>query len=221
MKLLIADDHPLFRIGLIDLVREVDPSLSVIEANSWFELKQKAAADSVDVIITDLVMPDGEPITMLRQLIEDHPGTPVVVMSMFENLDIIKQALQLGAAGFIPKETDLPVIVEAIRLVAAGGKYFPPSLLSLLQTMPRGETAAHSSPTHLTRRQRAVLEEMAAGRSNKEIARSLGVTEATVKMHVSAILRVLDADSRLQGIVRARQLGLLEEEEHEGSSRTK
>lgn len=204
MRVLIADDHPLFRDALHQVVTEVSDAAIVVEAHDFTQaLALLAQSESFDLILLDLNMPGMEGFTSLLRLRDENPDTPVVVVSASEDSGIIERAMTCGAAGFIPKSTPKDEMIAAIRVVMAGGEYLP------------GE--AHPRPTgryadldeqlgSLTKQQRKVLSLLARGKSNKQIAFELDVTNTTVKAHVTAILRKLKVTSRTQAVIVARQI---------------
>lgn len=209
MKLLIADDHALTREGLRLLLRQLDDDVRVHEAASYDELSALLTEHpDADLAIVDLHMPDPEGKGSLAALRSQHPTAPVVVLSGSEDAQDMRRALGVGAMGFLPKSAPPAVLLNALRLVLSGGIYVPPALLA--QGVATPADAAGSAVT-LTPRQRGVLEQLVLGRSNKEIARTLGMSEATVKVHLGAIFRALNVTSRTQAVLAARQHRLFEE----------
>ncbi|WP_041793702.1 response regulator [Pararhodospirillum photometricum] len=211
MKLLIADDHELFRDGLRLILGELDPSLDVVEARSFDEAltrAEEAGEVPFDLMLLDLVMP-GLPWTDgLSALRAVAPDTPLVVLSANEERDLVLQAVHLGAVGFISKAASSKVILGALNLVLSGGMYLPPALL---ETLPaRGQPDPEPDPvvSPLTPRQREVLALIGQGKSNKEIARVLTLSEGTVKLHVTAILKALGVSNRTGAVIAAQRLGL-------------
>lgn len=211
MKILLADDHVLFRSGLSLVLAELDDTIEIVEAGSRDEAIGAAQKNSFDLILTDLLMPGMDRIAGVAELKAAYPDVPLIVVSMLDNRNDIRRALDAGAMGFIPKSSTPRVMIEAIKLVMAGGVYLPPSVL-IEETGGEGsEGGKPGSPPskHLTERQRAVLAELAMGKSNKEIAQSLHLSEATVKVHLAAIMRVLDVRNRTQAVIAAEEFGLL------------
>ncbi len=201
MKILIADDHALFRDGLRYVLRELDPDVEVFEAVSTTEtLAIVETHTDLDLILLDLSMPGHDGFTALDNLRARYPEIPVVVVSATEDTRDIQRVMSAGAAGFIPKATPGPDIVQALLKVLAGETYIPPDIAHATE-QDRYEGL-------LTRRQQEVLTLMCQGLPNKKIARQLGMAEGTVKIHVTAILRALEVDSRTQAVVVASQMGL-------------
>lgn len=218
MKILITDDHALFREGLRHVLLELSEEVEVLEAaNGRTALALADQHPDMDIVLLDLNMPDIDGLAVLKRLSEKHPTLPAVVLSASTSRNDMQRALAVGALGYIPKESTGPVMLNALRLVLAGGVYVPP-ILANLQT--RDTQAADSLDpgnngdkpnAHLTARQRDVLHLLAQGLPNKSIANRLGVAEATVKMHVTAIMRALDVANRTQIVIAAERLGMLRE----------
>jgi DNA-binding NarL/FixJ family response regulator len=159
----------------------------------------------------DLNLPGMDGLHGLARLREASPATPVAILSATDDREHVHQALALGAAGYIPKSAGSDVILNAIRLVLAGGVYLPVSLVQPDSAEPSEiELNGSSDVSHgLTPRQHEVLELLTQGLSNKQIARRLGVAENTVRVHVAAILRLLGASNRTEAGYRALRLGLV------------
>lgn len=213
MKILIADDHALFREGLrYVLARLGDDEVEVFQAKDGAEaLALVAGHPDLDLILLDLAMPGMDGFAGLRALRARIPSVPVVILAASEEPADIRLALDGGAMGFIPKSSTSEVMLTALRLVLAGGVYLPPAFLERSRTGKGGIVSA--TPTleklGLTARQFDVLRLLGQGKSNKEIAQALALAEGTVKLHVSAILKALDAVNRTQAVVAAaRLLGL-------------
>jgi DNA-binding NarL/FixJ family response regulator len=220
MKILLADDHALIRSGLRNELCQLDHQVDFLEA--WDEATLREAlerADDIDLAVVDLGMPGmagGATIAALRQR---HPTVPLIVLSAADAESTAQDVLRAGAAGFIPKAAIARVMLQAIRLVLAGGRYVPPELLGVAgaQQVP-GSAAALPQATAgtnkgaridlLSPRQRQVFELLARGLSNKMIARELDVTEGTVKSHVATIFDVLNVHNRVSAIVEARRLSI-------------
>ncbi len=210
MQILLADDHALFRSGIRLVLAELDPSMVVTEAGTHDEAIAALRAQKVDLILTDLVMPGMRQDTGIAEYKSLCPDVPIIVVSMLDSASDIRRAVDAGATGFIPKSSTPKIMMEAIKLVLAGGIYLPPSVLVAEQAgEPASEPKATPPVRQLTERQRDVLGELALGKSNKEIAQSLNLSEATVKVHVAAIMRVLDVRNRTQAVMAAAQFGLL------------
>jgi DNA-binding NarL/FixJ family response regulator len=206
MRVLIADDHPLFRDALRHVLAQALPDAIAFEAHDF---AQAAAAlteeDSPDLILLDLTMPGMEGFTGLLRLREELPETPIIVVSANEDPDTIEQTLTCGAAGFIPKSWPKDRMCEAVGVVMRGEIYRPEDLLKG-RKLPVDPLLAETLGS-LTPRQRVVLGLLAKGKSNKQIAYEMSVTNTTVKAHMTAILRKLKVTSRTQAVIAARQIG--------------
>lgn len=201
MKVLIADDHPLVRDALGRTVQQLDAGVQVFEAGDLASLLALAAREAADLALVDLNMPGMDGVAGLRRLREAAPTLPVVVASGQEDAATIRAVLAAGAVGFIPKSERPEVLLSALRLVQSGAVYVP---ARLLEAAP---APSEASTSDLTPRQLDVLRCLRRGEPNKVIARELGLTEGTVKIHIAAILRALHARNRTEAVVRAREIG--------------
>jgi len=204
MIVLIADDHPLVRDALARTVQQLAPEVEVHEAGDLEGLLRLAAQGDADLALVDLNMPGMDGVTGLRRLRSAAPTLAVVVASGQEDPMTIRAVLAAGAVGFIPKSERSEVLLNALRLVQAGGTYVPSRMLDNAARQPPADL--HSAD--LTPRQLDVLQCLLRGEPNKQIARQLGLTEGTVKIHIAAILRALHARNRTEAVVRARSLGI-------------
>lgn len=211
VKILVADDHALFRDGLRYLLGQLGEPVEVLEAKDGAGALELAGAHpDLELVLLDLGMPGIDGLAGLRLLRARCPAVPVVILSGSEEPADVRQALDAGALGFIPKSSTSQVMLNALRLVLSGGMYLPPSYLERAQSGMRVPLAASSvGSLGLTPRQLDVLRLLGQGHSNKEIARVLQLAEGTVKLHISAILRALGVDNRTRAVVAAaRLLGL-------------
>lgn len=206
---LICDDHEMMREALAGAVASGWPAVRVTQAKD-FPTAWAAAAAAPDLIISDLVMPGATPLQGVARLREIAPNTPILVITGNEDDDLLVELFDLGIAGFAPKTSPGSIIEAAIRLVLAGGRYLPPQLLDLLRSReaPRPGVAARME-LRLTERQAEILRLMEAGRSNKEIARQLDLSPATVKTHAAAAFAALRAANRTEAVALARAGGLI------------
>jgi len=209
---LICDDHEMMREALAGAVALGWPDAEVVEAPDY-PAAWAAAAAGPDLIVTDLVMPGAAPVDGVRRLAEAAPQTPILVVTGNEDDAVLIALLKLGVAGFAPKTSKSAVIEAAIRLVLAGGRYLPPRLLELVTreagAAPALKLTSDGFAARLTDRQLDVLRLIAGGGSNKEIARELDLSPATVKAHTAAAIAALGASNRTEAAMRARELGLI------------
>lgn len=202
-KILVTDDHALTRMGLVRLVNRMLPEAVVLEARTRLETLQTLSRHpDVDLLLLDLGLPDAHGLRVLEEVFAARPQLPVVVVSAQEDARLARRALGLGAMGYVPKSADPAVTENALRLIMSGGRYLPPFAFTA------GDTA-RPAPAGLTERQRDVLALICKGLSNKQIANELGLTEATIKGHLTTVFRVLKVNSRSQAIVAARVLELI------------
>ena len=208
-RVLIADDHDLVRDGLRHALLRLDLPVEIVEAANGAEIDARLLnAAPFGLFILDLYMPDTDGLAMIRRICDRYPETPVVVLSASDSVADMQRVIEYGAAGFIPKAAGSAVLINALRLVLSGGTYIPPEML-----VPRdnrvsrdGSTPYSRAPlralvervTGITPRQRDVLQQVVNGKTNKEIARALGLSENTVKVHMAAIFRAMGVTNRTQ-----------------------
>ena len=206
--ILVADDHPLFREALRGAVQRILPGATLCEADSVDALYGlvEAHADA-DLLLMDLNMPGAHGFSALVHLRALHPQLPVVVVSAREEPSVMRRALDHGALGFIPKSADSDTIGEAIGLVLEGERWAP-AAAAAAPAMDRDEQAVAQRLRELTPQQFRVLQMLGEGRLNKQIAWDLGVSEATIKAHVTAVLRKLGVGNRTQAVLMAGRLAV-------------
>ena len=205
---LVADDHPLFREALRGAVARVLPTATLHEADSVDALYALVERDAdADLLLLDLNMPGAQGFSALVHLRALHPQLPIVVVSAREEPGVMRRALDHGAIGFIPKSADAKTLGEAISAVLEGDRWAPASALSAPATGPDEHDAAQRL-RDLTPQQFRVLQMLGSGLLNKQIGFELGVSEATIKAHVTAILRKLGAGNRTQAVLIAGRLAL-------------
>jgi DNA-binding NarL/FixJ family response regulator len=210
-KIIIADDHPLFRGALKQALArplgEDDNPPTILEAGDFNDAVRLVSQNTdADLILLDLSMPGTSGFSGLVSLRSQYAGIPVVIVSATDDSSSIRRAMELGASGFIPKSSAMDTIREAVDSVMAGNVWTPPNL----------ELGTESDPdvadlierlSSLTPQQARVLTMLGEGLLNKQIAYELGVSEATIKAHVSAVLQKLGVDSRTQAVIRLSKIG--------------
>jgi DNA-binding NarL/FixJ family response regulator len=208
IRLIIADDHPLFRGALREAVSGLFEDLDIAEAGSFEDLAKllERGAD-VDLILLDLTMPGVRGFSGLMYLRAQYPSVPIIVVSANDDPGVIRRCMDFGASGFIPKTLGIETMRGAITRVFQGGVWTPPEID--LGAGADTETAdLLTRLTSLTPQQVRVLMMLSEGLLNKQIAYELGVSEATVKAHVSAILQKLGVESRTQAVIAASKIEL-------------
>lgn len=203
--MVIADDHPLFRTALREALKPVLPGARVIEADSFPALQNAVHEHGrPDLVLLDLVMPGVRGFSSLLFLRSEYPTVPVVVVSGYEDAALIQRVLQFGAVGFIPKSASLDTMGEAVLTVLRGKVWIPPEMPETAEARVDAEVA--QKVASLSPQQLRVLLMLADGRLNKQIAHELAITEATVKAHMTVILRKLGLVRRTQAAVLAQRL---------------
>ncbi len=197
-RIVIADDHPLFRCALAHAVARVWPGAAVIEASSAGEARAALQAGGAECLLLDLHMADSSGLSVLIDLRQDYPALPIVIVSASEEPRVAAAAAQLGAAGFIPKSASLDAIREGLAAVQGGDAWFAES--------DAGEDDDLTRIASLTPAQRRIFAGIRQGLLNKQIAYELSISEATVKAHITAILRKLGVGSRTQAVLVAAKL---------------
>lgn len=205
MRLLHADDYPLFREGVHHILKQQISHVAFFEAgNIQTTLDFLSKNQNMDLVLLDLYVAGINSLSALKNIWSHQSNLPVVILSASESPGHIKMALNLGAAGYIPKSSSAHTLVNALNLVLEGGTYAP----RIAPQCNAQKTSSQANPPHqLTKRQSQVLALMAQGLPNKIIARKLFLSEATIKGHVTAILDIFGADNRVQAINKARQMG--------------
>lgn len=205
-RLVIADDHPLFRGALREAVRGVVPAANVDEAGAFGELTALLEKESdIDLVLLDLSMPGVSGFSGLIYLRAQYPAIPVVVVSASDDGDTIRRSMEFGASGFIPKRYGIETLREAIGRVM-NGDVWTPSDVDLTAGVDPDMAKLRDRLITLTPQQVRVLMMLSEGLLNKQIAYELGVSEATIKAHVSAILQKLGVESRTQAVIVAAKI---------------
>ena len=211
IRVLIVDDHRLFREGLSALLKSAAPTTVSGEAATGAEAIAQVEALSPDVVLMDIQMPDMNGITATRRILAEHPSIGIIMLTMLEDDDSLFAAMCAGARGYILKGADKVEVLRTVTAVADGQALFGPAIAGRLTTFFQRGTAESTSLQpfpDLTSREREVLELIAQGLSNPEIARRLHISGKTVSNHISNIFSKLQVSDRSQAIVKAREADL-------------
>lgn len=220
MQVLIADDHRLVIEGVKLKMAELAQSVSFTVAMTAQELADALAREDAmfDLALLDLSIPGAHGLSHIEQARSEHPSLPIVVLSGNEDAELMRRLLDLGVLGFIPKAYSPEVMLSAVRLVLSGGIYIPPMMLnqvsgSSIPYASNGAATPVATPESidalrriLTERQVDVLRLLSQGKPNKLIARDLGISEGTVKIHLAAIYRALNVRNRTEAVVASQKL---------------
>jgi DNA-binding NarL/FixJ family response regulator len=208
MNILLVDDHALFREGLRALMLKISPEITIYEAASLEGAIDECRATQFRMALLDLGLAETDGLETLDAFRTGVPGVPVVVLSGDEAPQRIRAAIDRGAVGYVPKSHTSDLMIAALRLVLSGGVYLPP--LALDDDLGLGQEVASLTQTfaRLSPRQREVAQLLLQGQSNKVIGRKLGVSEGTVKAHVSAIYQIIGAKNRVEAVTLAAKSGI-------------
>ncbi len=208
-KVLIIDDHPLFRDSLSNILsqqklQDTTPEIFTAE-DAVKALNIISKNKDLDIILADIDMPSMDGLTLLQQIKSTLPHAIIVMISGSENPLDVQKAIHFGAKGFIQKSSETSVLIAALQLILAGGTYIPPLILE----QPDIDVGANTKTVSLTTRQMEILKFLHQGKQNKIIAHELDLSEATVKVHVRHIFSVLGVKNRTQAVQKALDLGIL------------
>jgi two-component system nitrate/nitrite response regulator NarL len=211
MKLLIVDDHAILREGLVALLRQFEQGADVLQASDAAEgLRLAEAHPDLNAVFLDLNMPDQSGMELIPVFAKRCPQVPVIVLSSSEDPRDVSLALKSGAFGYVPKSASPRNILSALRLVLSGEVYVPPLMLELAPSLAGESGQAMSEASgRLTERQTEVLRQLCRGLSNKEISRTLDLSEKTTKSHITAIFKALGVVNRTQAASAARRAGIV------------
>jgi DNA-binding NarL/FixJ family response regulator len=201
INVLVVDDHPLMRVGIAAIIDGRPGMTTVAQAGSGEEAVELYERHLPDITLMDLRLPRMSGVDTIRSIRRIHAQARFVVLTTYEGDEDIHQALEAGAQGYIIKGMPYDTLIDALERVHAGGRFLPSPVKRAL--------ASRTPDSDLSQRERQVLELLATGNSNKKISELLGITEATVKCHVSTILMRLNAVDRTQAVVSALQRGLV------------
>jgi DNA-binding NarL/FixJ family response regulator len=199
IEVLIVDDHPIMRVGIAAMIAKCKEMKVVGFAASGEEAIEKFAKHRPDIVLLDLRLPGMSGVETLQEINRKDPDARIIILTTYEGDEDIHRAMNAGAKGYLAKGLAPETLLTAIRKVHAGGSYVPAPISNSL--------AARTSDTCLSARECEVLELLAKGKSNKEIAISLGIRESTVKCHISVILTRLDANDRTQAVIAGLERG--------------
>lgn len=201
IKVLVVDDHPLMRVGIAAIIDARSDMTAIAQAGTGEEAVKLFEQHRPDITLMDLRLPGMSGVNAIRAIRSKHPQARFVVLTTYEGDEDIHQALAAGAQGYMIKGMPHEALIEALRRVHAGRRFLPQPVKMAL--------ASRTPDSDLSTRERQVLALIANGKSNRDIASELGITEATVKCHVSVILMRLNASDRTQAVVVALQRGLV------------
>lgn len=218
MNILLVDDHALFRQGLVLLLSELDNQSEFFEASSCSEGLSLLSQHKINLVLLDLHLSNENGLSYLSSF-KNECEAPVVMLSSDDSPSVVRACIESGASGFIPKSSNAPVLIAALKLILAGGTYLPPNVLqgaAQVSAAPKHPVTAETTLKadsvsvldHLSERQLQVLLCAIQGKANKVIARELDLSEGTVKAHMSASYRVLGVNNRTEAVFMAAKLGL-------------
>lgn len=203
MKILLVDDHTLFRDGLKLVLKQIGDDVEISECGTCSDAYDIIrASDGFDLILLDVNLPVISGMEGLQDFRKLDPSAPIVFLSGSDDHKLIRKALELGVMGYIPKTLSSEIMIQALQLVLKGGKYVPDNILTRPDELTRSEI-------RLTARQREILQLISQGKANKEIARTLGIADNTVRVHISAIFQALKVNNRTEAAFAALQEGLV------------
>jgi DNA-binding NarL/FixJ family response regulator len=210
VRVVLADDHPMYRYGVAAVLADEDAVDLVGQAATGTHLLALVEELQPDVVVSDLRMPDLDGIEVIRRLVGTHPDLPVLLLTMHDDDESVYGALRAGARGYLLKGADSSDLVTSILTLARGGSVFGPAVARRIVGSFLESTQRYAQGTfpELTPRERQVLDRLAAGKRNRAIAQELGLSEKTVRNHLSSILTKLHVSDRNEAIVRAREAGL-------------
>ena len=214
MKILLVDDHALVRRGLAHVVRESFPDAEVVEADNAEQALRAMSDHSIEIALVDVRMPEPDGLALLHEIKSQWKDIPVIMLTSFDHAPYVKQALAEGAAGYMLKDATPDDLEQAIRVaLSGGGNVLSPRVIQNLFDEMDGGSPANGDGTHrpeasLTQRETDIMSLLAEGKSNREISRSLFLSEKTVKAHLAAIFRKLGVTNRTQAAMAAVAMGI-------------
>ncbi len=203
MKVLITDEQSLFRDGLSLRLKEINQDINILQCSNLLDMQKYLLKErDIDILILDIDLANSNSLDIINKIKNDSPNTKIIAISINEDIPNIKKILSNGVKGYIPKKSDSNILSGALKLILDGGIYIPIALLENNIIVP-------PLKKNLTNRQAQVLNLIAQGKSNKQIAYDMGVSEATVKLHINALLRSLKVNNRTQAVITAQKMGLI------------
>lgn len=207
MKVLITDEQSLFRDGLSLRLKQINQDINILQSSDLIEMQKLLSKEpDIDILILDIDIPKATDIINKLKTISSQ--TKIVAISTSEDTRNIRKILSNGVKGYIPKKSDSNILSGALKLILDGGTYIPLAMLEN-NTEYNKNIPQPQLKKNLTNRQSQVLDLIAQGKSNKQIAYEMGVSEATVKLHINALLRSLKVNNRTQAVITAQKLGLI------------
>ena len=210
MKVLITDEQSLFRDGLSLRLQQINDDISILQSSTLNEMyKILSKEKDIDILIFDIDLAELNAAEVISKIKTLMPNTKIITISSSEDTRNIKKILSFGVKGYIPKRLDSNVLSGALKLILDGGTYIPPAVLNQTITKDSNNNIFSPLKKNLTNRQSQVLDLIAQGKSNKQITYDMGVSEATVKLHINALLRSLKVNNRTQAVITAQKMGLI------------
>ncbi|WP_229399996.1 response regulator [Micromonospora okii] len=208
-RVLIVDDHPVVRRGLRMMLEGESWVEAIVEAATCAEAVSLAVTEAVGVVAMDVALPDGDGVEATGRILRARPEIRVLMLTMADDEDVVNRSLRTGARGYVLKDTDPDVIVDALRTVAGGGLVLGPRVGPQLLTSLQRQPAELPAPFNLlTPRERDILRHLATGETNARIARRFGLSEKTVRNQLSTVFAKLGVSDRVQAALLARDAGL-------------
>ena len=211
MKVLVVDDHALVRRGMGHVIRECFPDAEIVDAGGAGEALEKLSAESIDIALVDVRMPDADGLELLHDVKARWPELPVIMLTSFDHAHYVRRALAEGAAGYMLKDATAEDLEQAINVaMSGGGNVLSPKVIqNLFESMEGGgEGSPARAAGSLTQRETDILALLAEGKSNRDISRALFLSEKTVKAHLAAIFRKLSVTNRTQAAMAAVSMGI-------------
>ena len=210
MNVLITDEQSLFRDGLSLRLKQINQDIAILQSSNLVDMLIILSKEpDIDILIVDIDLAELNAAEIINKIKNLAPNTKIVAISSSEDTRNIKKILSCGVKGYIPKRSDSNILSGALKLILDGGTYIPPAMLDNGIDYNGSSHISNPLKKNLTNRQSQVLDLIAQGKSNKQIAYDMGVSEATVKLHINALLRSLKVNNRTQAVITAQKMGLI------------